>query len=87
MTLKRRLEATEGYFIAEERECALESAEWEAVRRGERDLSTLSPEPLRALNIQGPFTCHGIMRNTRHVIHCEGFILEVDRTLVQGQTK
>ena len=84
LTRKRRLQAKEGYFIAEELEETLELSRWHAVRDGERDLLELDPEPLRDLGLSPPLTCHGVMRNVRHVIDCEGFVLEVDRTELPG---
>ena len=84
LTLKRRLQATEGYFVAEETECSLDLTAWEAVRAGLRDLKTLDAEPLDAVGIDSPLVCHGVMHNTRHVIPCEGFTLEVDRTELPG---
>ena len=84
LTVKRRLEATNGYFVAEEDECDLDLTAWEAVRDGERDLGSLDAPPLNDLGLDSALRCHGVMRNTRHVIACEGFTLEVDRTELPG---
>ncbi|MDP6942510.1 MAG: CYTH domain-containing protein [Myxococcota bacterium] len=84
LTLKRRLNAAAGYFVAEEVECDLATDGWRAVRDGERDLSTLSAPPLADLAIDTPLRCHGVMRNTRHVIELGGYVLEVDRTELPG---
>jgi adenylate cyclase class IV len=84
LTRKRRLQAHDGYFIAEEVESPLEPARWAEVLSGQRDLLDLDPEPLRGLGLTSPLTCHGVMRNLRHVIDCGGFVLEVDRTELPG---
>ena len=84
LTRKRRLEAKEGYFIAEEVEAPLDPAAWASVQAGTQGLLDLDPEPLRDLALTAPLICHGIMRNVRHVIDCEGFVLEVDRTELPG---
>ena len=84
LTVKRRLVATDGYFVAEETECALDPAAWEDVRSGGRDLASLDATPLAGLGVDTPLRCHGVMRNTRHVIACGGFTLEVDRTELPG---
>lgn len=84
LTLKRRLQAVDGYFVAEEEECHLDLGPWSAVKAGTRDLTTLQAAPLDALSLQAPLRCHGVMRNTRTVIVDGGFTLEVDRTELPG---
>ena len=84
LTRKRRLQAKEGYFVAEELEVSLDPTQWAEVQSGTRDLLDLDPEPLRDLGITSPLRCHGVMTNLRRVIDCEGFVLEVDRTLLPG---
>ena len=84
LTLKRRLQATDGYFVAEESECALPLDAWREVQGGSRDLGSVNAAPLDAMAIDTPLRCHGVMQNTRHVILCEGFTLEVDRTELPG---
>ena len=84
LTTKRRLEAKEGYFIAQEAECALASSDWELVQEGRSHLLDLHPEPLASFNLTSPLICHGIMRNVRHVVDLEGFTLEIDRSEFPG---
>ena len=84
LTVKRRTAAKDGYFVAEETECALNLEDWREVRDADRPLGTLNAGPLEALKLTSPLRCHGVMRNTRHVILCEGFTLEVDRTELPG---
>ena len=84
LTVKRRLRAKDGYFVAEEHECPLALDDWRAVQEGTRGLASLKPSPLADLAIDSPLRCHGVMRNLRHVVHLEGYVLEVDRTELPG---
>ncbi len=83
LTVKRRLASEDGYFVADERECALDPDLWRRVLLGERDLSAIGAAPLAPLSLS-VLIRHGTMRNVRHVIPLGPYTLEVDRTELPG---
>ena len=82
LTLKRRVSATDGFFVAHEVERSLDPEDWEEVRSGAQDLLSLSCDALQTIRDLGAsrLELRGTMVNLRRKIHLGGFVLEVDRT-------
>ena len=83
LTVKRRVAKERGVFRAEEVEEEIDASMWRDILFERKTLSDLESEALQELERSyGVDTWHprGSLTNKRHVIACEGFTLEVDRT-------
>ncbi|MEE2780021.1 MAG: CYTH domain-containing protein [Myxococcota bacterium] len=82
LTLKRRVSASDGVFVAHEEETLLDHSDWAEVQSGDRDLVSLPCDALKGIRDLGVsrLDVRGTMVNLRRKISLGGFLLEVDQT-------
>jgi adenylate cyclase class IV len=83
LTVKKRLSKVDGVFRAEEVEEVIPADVWKDIlfeRKTLDELESPALETLRRNGSIGAWVPQGVLTNKRHVVHLEGFVLEVDRT-------
>lgn len=82
LTLKRRVSADHGVFLAQEEEELLPNGPWREVLGGSRDLLSLTASGFQRIREMGvsALRLRGTMLNVRKKVHLDGFVLEVDET-------